>query len=66
MSVHLESTYDDLRDEYRKITSAFAVLKRAIYEDDPTIAGEVAAIFESYACSVLDRHPKRTDGEVQP
>lgn len=57
--------YADLRVEYVKLTSALAVLHRAIREDDPTIAAEVAEIFEIYAGTVLDRHPK-LDTEVQP
>ena len=57
--------YTDLRDEFSALTSALAVLKRAIRDEDSSIVGEVTAIFESHAGSVLDRHPK-LGGEVRP
>ena len=58
MSASIQERYDDLRDDFDKLTSAVAGLRRVIMTEDVCIAADLAWICESFACSVLDRHPK--------
>lgn len=50
--------YKLLRDGLSRCASGFLSLRRTIENDDPTIAAEVAAVFEEFACGLHDRLPE--------
>lgn len=71
MSAELQERYDMLRDDFEKLASAVAdfvqggnistLIRLAVASvptQDPDIAADMAAICETFACGVLDRHPK--------
>ena len=62
MSIDLQERYDDLLDNFEKLSSAVAGLRRVILSEDPNIAADMACICESFCCAVLDRHPKSHEG----
>lgn len=61
-SFTLQEKYDFLISQAEKMASAFAGLAVVIERGDPDAALDMCRIFESYACNVLDAHPRHHEG----
>jgi len=58
----LQEKYEFLISQAEKMASAFAGLAAVIEHGDPDAALDMCRIFESYACNVLDAHPRHREG----
>lgn len=58
----LQERYAFLISQAEKMASAFAGLAVVIERGDPDVALDMCRIFESYACGVLDAHPRHQEG----
>lgn len=66
MSAELQERYDNLRDDFDRLAGAIAGIRHVTLTQDPDNAAAMLAICETFACGVLDQHPRgKRRGDVE-